>query len=58
MFLVFEFLVFLVQGKFSFYKVKICSGWYFGGLAALILVTVGYLFLIRKRLREQFTLYK
>ena len=53
-FIVFEFFVFLVQGKFSFYQIKICSWEYFGGLALLILLTLAYLQLIKKKLSRQF----
>ena len=50
-------MVFLAQGKFPFYEVKICSLQYFGGLVFLLLVTLAYLFFVRYTLRKRFTEY-
>lgn len=50
--------MFLVQGKFSFYKIGKCSWEFAVGIIFLILLTIGYLFLIKKKLTKVFLDYK
>lgn len=57
-FIVFELFVFLIQGKFSFYEVKICSLSFSLGMLGLILITFAYLYFMKKKLRRQYKLYR
>ena len=56
-FLVFEFISFLFQGKLPFYSVEKCSAWYPIGIAAIALVTLFYIYLLRMRFRKLFATY-
>jgi hypothetical protein len=58
LFVVFEFLVFLFQGKLPFFEVKKCSVLYPLGIVALILITAGYVYMLRLRFRKVFAIYR
>ena len=47
-----------MQGKFPFYTVGKCDVLYYVGLLFLVLLTLGYLYFIRKRQVKQFIAYK
>lgn len=49
--------MFLVQGKFWFYKVKVCSWEFIAGLAVLVGVVIVYEEIIRKILTKKYELY-
>ena len=57
-FFIFEFFVFLAQGKFSFYEVKECSVGFGLGLFGLVALTVIYLYFVKNRLKRMYKLYK
>ena len=58
MFVVFEFFVFLVQGKLPFYDVDECDLLFYFGLLLLAVLVVCYLFLIRIKVRNTFKDYQ
>lgn len=53
-FLVFEFCVFLVQGKFGFYHVGICDWQYILGLGLLVVVVILYEEIARRVLKKKY----
>lgn len=57
-FLVFEFIVFLVQGKLPFAKFEQCDWKYWVGLVLLVGVTLMYLKFIRVYLNSKFQTYQ
>lgn len=57
-FIVFEFISFLVQGKLPFYSVEKCTVFYPLGIAALVVIAVGYIYWLRIRFRKVFGTYR
>ena len=57
-FIAFELLAFLLQGKLPFYDISNCSPWYFLGLVAMVLVTLGYLYWVKTRFAAFYAPYR